>query len=357
MVKKNLCGLTVNEILELIEPYGFNSAQALLITNSIFKKGISDISKIQKIPKRLKEVLSEIAVTGIFSPVFSEVSADRSVKFLFRSETDKEYETVFIPDKKRNTVCVSTQSGCRMGCSFCRTAKYGYKGNLEVREIINQIISISKADNITNVVFMGMGEPMDNLENVLKASIIITSEWGLALSSRNITVSSVGILPGIEIFLRRSECNLTLSLFSPFTDERSNVIPIEAKYPSRQIIEIMKCFPLKKKRRLSIAYIMVRDVNDTDRHLEGLKSLLKNSSIRVNLLPYNSLINDPNSSSSIERIQYFRHSLIITGISASIRRSRGVDISAACGLLAATRLSVETITHPYTHSQSESNLS
>jgi len=257
------------------------------------------------------------------------------VRYMFRTENGKEFETVYIPDNKRNTVCVSTQSGCRMGCSFCITGRYGFRGNLTAGEIVNQILAIPQAGKVTHIVFMGMGEPMDNLENVLKACSIITAEWGLAISSRNITVSTVGIMPGVEQFLQRSDCNLTLSLYSPFSAERREIIPVENKFPVLDIIEMMKNFPLKKRRRLSIAYIMIKNLNDTDSHLEELKSILKGSKIRVNLLPYHPVNNDNNCSSPAERMQFFKHNLIISGISASIRKSRGADISAACGLLAA----------------------
>jgi 23S rRNA (adenine2503-C2)-methyltransferase len=335
MAKTSLCGLAADEILELIGASEFTYSHSLQISNGLYKKKITDIQQIAGIPKSLKHKLSEIAVTGLFSPRKSVVSTDGSVKYLFRTETDKVFETVYIPEKKRNTVCVSTQSGCRMGCSFCATAKYGFKGNLTTCEIINQIISIPKSAEITHVVFMGMGEPMDNLENVIKACRILTSEWGLSISAKNITVSTVGVFPEVEQFLMRSECNLTLSLFSPFADERRKDIPAERAFPAAGIIEIMKKFPVKNKRRLSIAYIMIRDINDTDNHLQELKSILKDSIIRVNLLYYHSVQNDQNCSSSPDRMQYFKHNLIVSGISASIRKSRGEDISAACGLLAA----------------------
>ena len=217
MVKKSLCGLTSGEIFDFIGSSGFTAVHATTISNSIYKKRISDIAQLAKIPRRLKEVLLNIAISGIYSPLAAEVSVDKSVKYLFRTETGKEFETVYIPDNKRNTVCVSTQSGCRMGCSFCVTARYGFRGNLTAGEIVNQILSIPDTVKVTHVVFMGMGEPMDNLENVLKACSIITAEWGLAISSRNITVSTVGIMPGVEQFLQRSDCNLTLSLYSPFS--------------------------------------------------------------------------------------------------------------------------------------------
>ena len=179
-----------------------------------------------------------------------------------------------------------------------------------------------------------MGEPMDNLDNVLKACSIITAEWGLSISPRNVTVSTVGIIPGVIQFLEKSDCNLTLSLYSPYPEERKKVIPAESENPVIETINIMKNFRAKRKRRLSLAYVMVKDQNDTDYHLEKLKSILNSSAIRVNLLPYHSVPNDQIYSSSAERMQYFKHNLIVSGISASIRKSRGTDISAACGLLA-----------------------
>jgi len=334
MVKKSLCGLTADEIFRLIGPSGFTLYQAVSISNSIYKKRTIEISQINKIPKKLKDELAANMCSGIFMPVASEVSADKTVKYLFRTETGKEFETVFIPDNKRNTVCVSTQSGCRMGCPFCVTSRYGFRGNLSAGEIVNQIISIPEAGIVTHIVFMGMGEPMDNLENVLKACKIITAGWGLSISPRNVTVSTVGITPGIEKFLENSDCNLTLSLHSPLIEERKRIVPVEKHYPVQKIIEIMKNYPVKKKRRLSLAYVMIKDLNDTDYHLEGLKSLLKGSIIRVNLLPYHQASNDPNTSSSAERMLFFKHNLVVSGISASVRKSRGIDISAACGLLA-----------------------
>jgi len=334
MVKMNLCGLTADEIFDLIRYFGFTINHAVTISNAVYKKGISDISLIPKIAKKLKETLESIAITGIFRPVSFELSADKTVKYLFRTETGKEFETVYLTDNKRNTVCVSTQSGCRMGCLFCVTGSYGFHGNLSAGEIVNQVISIPEASKVNHVVFMGMGEPLDNLENVLKACRILTAEWGLALSPRNITVSTVGITQGIEKFLGSSECNLTLSLHSPFPDERKLAVPAEKTYPANEIISIMKNYSLKKNRRLTIAYVMIRNLNDTDLHLEGLKSLLAGSKIRVNLLPYHMVPDDKNTSSTAERIQFFKHNLVISGISASIRKSRGDDISAACGLLA-----------------------
>jgi 23S rRNA (adenine2503-C2)-methyltransferase len=334
MVKKYLCGMSAKEIEHLLGPSGYNESHALLITNSIYKKRITDLASIKNLSNNLKDLLNREFNTGILSPVSSELSADKTVKYLFRNEDGKLFETVYIPEGARSTVCVSTQSGCRMGCSFCATAGYGFHGDLTAGEIVSQVISLPGAGKVTHVVLMGMGEPMDNLDNVLKACRIFTAEWGLSLSPRNVTVSTVGITPGIEEFLKSSDCNLTLSLFSPFSAEREKLVPAERVHPVRDVIDILKDYPLKKKRRLSLAYIMIHDLNDSDGHLEELKNLLTGSRIRVNLLPYHQTGNDGNRSSSVEKMMFFKHNLVISGISASIRKSRGADISAACGLLA-----------------------
>jgi 23S rRNA (adenine2503-C2)-methyltransferase len=334
MVKKSLIGLTAAEISGLISPEGFKIDHAVSISHDIYKKRTNDPGLFKNLPKKLKDFLKENFIAGTFPPASSEQAADGTIKFLFRSADGRQFESVFIPDTKRNTVCVSTQSGCRMGCAFCVTAGYGFHGDLSAGEIVNQVISIPDAGKVTHVVLMGMGEPMDNLDNVLKACEILTSEWGISMSSRNITVSTVGIMPDIVRFLNGTECNLALSLFSPFSDERSEFVPAERKYPVRDIIAILKDYKVKKKRRLSLAYVMIKDLNDTDRHLTELRSLVGGSGIRINLIPYHPTGNDNMIASLPGRMLYFKHALVMSGISASIRRSRGIDISAACGLLA-----------------------
>jgi 23S rRNA (adenine2503-C2)-methyltransferase len=332
MKKENLCGLTCVEIMK-ITGEELPGKHALTIANSIYKKGAKSIKDITGIPKKTRLLLHENAEIEIAAPFASEVSADGSVKYLFNSK-GKRFESVFLPEKKRNTVCVSSQSGCRMGCPFCVTGKYGFHGNLTTAEIVSQVVALPEASGITHVVFMGMGEPMDNLDNVLKACEILTAEWGRALGRKHITVSTVGITPGIKRFLDESQCNLTLSLFSPFPEERRSILPAERKYPVNEIIEYLKRFTLVKKRRISLAYVMIAGINDSEDHLGSLKVLLAGSGIRVNLLPYHPSPNDANRSCSEERMNYFKHNLVISGISASVRKSRGSDISAACGLLA-----------------------
>ncbi len=328
---KSLCGLTASEIGDLAE---CNERHALAIANWLYKRKSDDYILIRGLPRRIKEKLKETSFQGLIGPVSSIKSVDGTVKFLFRNEDGKEFETVLMSNPKRTTVCVSSQSGCRMGCPFCATGQYGFRGDLSVRDILTQVLGPEIDGKVTHVVFMGMGEPMDNLDNVLKACDIMTAEWGMALSPRNITVSTVGITPGVRKFLDSCECNLALSLFSPFPEERLNSVPAERKYPAEEIIEVMKSARAGKKRRLSVAYIMIRDMNDTRRHLEGLMELLRNTGIRVNLLPYHAVPGDGNVSSTPETMNHFRHELVISGISASIRKSSGADIFAACGLLA-----------------------
>ncbi|HEX2976458.1 MAG TPA: 23S rRNA (adenine(2503)-C(2))-methyltransferase RlmN [Bacteroidales bacterium] len=333
MEKIKLCGLSLNDLCRNLQIPGFSVNHALKVTNSLYKKGIESFDLIPGIPSKIKKELGNIAVTGTFAPAKTEVSADGTMKFLFGSE-GKKYETVYMPDEKRHTVCVSSQSGCRMGCPVCVTGKYGFHGNLSAGEIVNQVLSIPDSQRLTHVVFMGMGEPMDNIDNVLKACEILTAEWGRAIGKKNITVSSVGITDGIRRFLNESDCNLAVSLFSPFPEERSGIVPVERKYPVAEIARIMNEFSAAGKRRLTFTYVMIRGLNDTGRHLEGLKELVRGTGIRINLLPYHRVPHDAYSPSSAERMSYFRHELMMSGISASVRRSRGDDISAACGLLA-----------------------
>jgi 23S rRNA (adenine2503-C2)-methyltransferase len=326
--------MTYDEIL-LNSGEGIKESHCYAIVNGIYKKGISKIGDLPKVPKQLKEQLSRDNEIRIISPLKSEVSKDRSVKYLFSTEDGRCFETVYLPENNRNTVCISVQSGCRMGCPLCLTSQYGYRGDLSSGEILSQIISIPYRNLITRVVFMGMGEPMDNLDNVLKACKILTAEWGLSLGASNITVSTVGITPGIIRFLNESECNLTVSLHSPFSEERSKIIPVEKKYPVSEIIQILKSFPIKKRRRLTLAYLMINGLNDTDSHLAELQRILAGTQIRINLIPFHKTGKTDLESSSDERMHYFKHSLVVNGISASVRKSRGKDISAACGQLAA----------------------
>jgi len=339
MPYKTLYGLTPDEIYDLISVAGFSKRHAVEIALNIYRRKISSINDFIKIPKNLKSFLISHCSVGLLECVDSKLSSDGAVRYLFKSAGNKYFETVYIPEHKRNTVCVSVQSGCRMGCPNCVSGAYGFHGNLTAEEIVTQALNIPFASCVTHIVFMGMGEPMDNLDNVMKACEILTAQWGLALSLRNITVSTIGILHGVQRFLKESDCNLTLSLHSPFSAERAKIIPAENKYPFADLLTEMKSVKIKKGRRLSVAYMMIDGINDSEEHLKKLISLLKGSGIRVNILPFHKTANSLLNPSPQERMQYFKHSLTCAGISASIRKSRGGDISAACGLLAASKCS------------------
>jgi 23S rRNA (adenine2503-C2)-methyltransferase len=335
-MKDPFCGLTYEAICKLMAESGFDEKQSLKAVTNFYRRRLTDFSAMDNLPKALRDNLGRQFDPALFSPVKYEESSDGSVKYLFMSG-ENAFETVFIPEGRRKTICVSTQSGCRMGCPFCLTGRNGFKGNLSAGDIINQVMSVPLSREITHVVFMGMGEPLDNLEALLKACRVLTASWGLAISPANITVSTVGITPAVETFLNESNCNLTLSLYSPFPDERASIVPAERHYPAEGILNLMKKFPALKKRRFSIAYIMIKDINDTDSHLYELVKLLKGTSIRVNLLNYHPVGDDPIAPSTAVRMDHFRQKLTVSGISASVRKSRGNDISAACGLLATNK--------------------
>lgn len=334
-MKSPFCGITYEMLNRFLGEQGFSDQHSLKTVTNFYRRRIPDFASMKNLPVLLREKLESVFFPGLFAPARQEESADRSVKYLFRTPDDKAFETVYIPENRRETICLSAQSGCRMGCPFCLTGRYGFKGNLTAGEMVNQVMAIPYSNEITHVVFMGMGEPLDNIDEVLTACRILTSHWGLSLSPAHITVSTVGITPAAKRFLGESDCNLTLSLFSPFPEERVKVVPAEKSYPAIQVLELMMNHPQSKKRRFSIAYVMIQEINDSQTHLEELIKILKGTSIRVNLLPYHITPDDSCVPSPAERIEYFRQRLTLSGISASVRRSRGADISAACGLLAA----------------------
>ncbi|HOW31871.1 MAG TPA: 23S rRNA (adenine(2503)-C(2))-methyltransferase RlmN, partial [Bacteroidales bacterium] len=249
-----------------------------------------------------------------------------------------------IPDEKRHTLCVSSQVGCKMGCLFCMTGKQGFQAHLTAGEILNQLRSIPERSLITNVVFMGMGEPFDNLDAVMQAQEVLTAEYGFALSVRKVTVSTIGIVPGMDYFLKNSKCNLAVSLHSPFDDERRRLMPIQHVYPIKDVIDTINRADLGKYRRVSMEYIVFKDVNDTPRHVKELARLLNKTRCRINLIRFHKVPGVPLEGSSEERILAFQRALNDKGITTTLRASRGLDIEAACGLLSTKALVKKEIT-------------
>jgi 23S rRNA (adenine2503-C2)-methyltransferase len=330
-----LAGLSLTETEDLLASAGIDRRYARRILYWVYKKGIRDFGEINDIPKGVLSVLSDSFSTGLSEPVSKVTSADGTVKYLFTTGKDLFHESVFIPDGRRETVCISVQSGCRMGCRFCATGQNGWRGNLTAGEIVNQVVSLPH--KITHVVLMGMGEPGDNIDEVIRALKVLTAEWGLALGKSRITVSTVGITPAVQRLLEETDCNITLSLFSPFAEERQEAVPAETPWPYRETLDLMKTFSGGRFRRFTVAYVMIKGKNDTERHLEELKRLLSGTGIRVNLLPFHTTGIDSECSSDSETMMRFKHLLVTSGVGASVRKSRGLDIEAACGMLAAGR--------------------
>ncbi|MCK4920862.1 MAG: 23S rRNA (adenine(2503)-C(2))-methyltransferase RlmN [Bacteroidales bacterium] len=332
-MKEALLGKTLNELQLVVKDLGMPTFTAKQIANWIYQKSISSIDDMQNISLQNRGKLKEKYVTGFSAHTQVQSSKDGTKKYLFAALDKKFIEAAYIPENTRATLCVSSQVGCKMACLFCMTGKQGFQGNLSAGEIINQILSLPEKDTLTNIVYMGMGEPFDNTEEVLKSLEILTAPWGLAMSPRRITLSTIGILPGMKEFLDKSECHLAISLHIPFDEDRKKLMPIQNVYPISEIIQTIKKWDWSKQRRVSMEYIMFKGLNDTEKNVRELIRLLSGIKCRVNLIKFHPIPDTPLRASEPEVMEYFRDALSAKGITSTIRRSRGEDISAACGLL------------------------
>ncbi len=312
------------------------------ITDWLYKKRISSIDKMTNISAKNREILQEKFTVGLHAPVYAQTSVDGTKKYLFETTQKHFIEAVFIPEEDRYTLCVSSQAGCKMNCEFCMTGKQGFNGQLSVTDIMNQIMSVPESIKLTNLVFMGMGEPCDNTKEILRALEILTSDYGFGWSPKRITVSTVGLIPGLKDFLNHSSCHLAVSLHTPFPNERSAIMPVEKAYPIQQVIEIVKEYDFTKQRRVSFEYIMFDGYNDTMRHAVGTVKLLKGLECRVNLIRFHAIPGVDLKSSDEKKMTAFRDYLSNNGITCTIRRSRGEDIFAACGMLSSGNNKLKT---------------
>jgi 23S rRNA (adenine2503-C2)-methyltransferase len=307
----------------------------------LYVKKVTDIQQMTNLSVAKRDALSLKYEVGRKNPAEESVSQDGTKKYLFETSNGNFIESVFIPDDDRATLCVSSQVGCKMNCLFCQTGKQGFSGNLSANEIINQIFSIPESDQLTNLVFMGMGEPFDNTLEVLKALEILTAPWGYAWSPRRITVSTIGLIPGMKQFLERSQCHLAISLHSPFDKERLELMPAQKAYPIEKVLEVVKQYDFKHQRRVSFEYIVFDHLNDSMRHARELVRILKGIPCRVNLIRFHAIPNVDLKGADNERMMFLRDYLTENGITTTIRRSRGEDILAACGMLSSSKQSPE----------------
>ena len=337
-MKERLFGKTLQEIQLLVLELGLPKFTAAQITGWLYKKPVSSIDEMTNLSKKARDILNEKFEFGLTAYTKVQVSADGTKKYLFPTAQNKFIETAMIPEGDRKTVCVSSQVGCKMGCLFCFTAKQGFQGQLTAGEIVNQIRSIEEANEVTNIVYMGMGEPFDNLEEVLKSIEILTSDWGFAMSPRRITVSTIGIIPGMITFLEKSEAHLAVSLHTPFHEERQKLMPVQVAYPIDEVVKEIKSWDFGRQRRVSFEYILFEGLNDTSVHVKELARILDGLKCRINLIRFHPVPGTPLKSPDEKAIVNFKEKLNQKGILTTIRASRGQDIYAACGLLSTKEL-------------------
>ena len=325
--------MTMDELRQVAEECRLPKFAAKQIADWIYKKRVSSIDEMTNISVVNRELLSEMFDVGRYMPVELQKSSDGTIKYLFRTEGEKFVESVMIPEDDRKTLCVSSQVGCKMNSLFCMTGKQGFGGNLSANEILNQIYSVQEADELTNVVFMGMGEPLDNYEEVKKAIDIMTADYGMAWSPKRITLSTIGVLPKLKRFLDETSVHLAVSIHSPNSQQRFSIMPVEKAYPIADVINLLKEYDWRGQRRLSFEYIMFDGFNDSVSHAAELAQLIRGLDCRVNLIRFHMIPNVSLKTSVKEKMITFRDYLTSKGITCTIRSSRGEDIAAACGML------------------------
>jgi 23S rRNA (adenine2503-C2)-methyltransferase len=329
----NIFGKTLGDIRQITDELLLPSYTALQLSNWLYKKKVGSFDEMSNLAKSSRRLLENSYQIVLSQPSGLQLSNDGTKKYLFPVNAGKYIEAVYIPEPKRSTLCLSSQIGCKMNCLFCMTGKQGFQGNLTTGEILNQIASLPERDDLTNYVFMGMGEPLDNTENIIKSLEILASDYGFGISASRITVSTIGILPGLEWLINTSKCHIAVSLHSPFESERYQLVPLEKTFPVSKIIGFLKGNPVGRQRRISFEYIIFKGFNDSARHINGLARLLNGLRCRINLIRYHSIPGVSLESPDEETINWFKTRLNEKGILTTVRASRGKDIFAACGML------------------------
>lgn len=330
--------MTLQEITENVTALGLPKFAGKQVADWVYLKKVKSIDEMTNISLKNREAIAQKFSVGRSEPLDIQTSVDGTRKMLFKTSSGKFVETVTIPEDERLTICVSSQVGCRMNCDFCMTGKQGFQDNLTVTEILNQVYSVPDSESITNLVFMGMGEPLDNYKNVKKASELLQADYGLGWSPKRITLSTIGLKSNLKRFLDESKCHLAVSLHNPISEERLEMMPIEQAAPAASVIEMLREYDWSKQRRLSFEYIMFDGVNDSLHYARELTKLLRGLDCRINLIRFHVIPISKLRPSSEGNMIKFRDFLTAKGFICTIRASRGEDIFAACGMLSTAKM-------------------
>ncbi len=331
--RKVLMGMTGSELKEAVRELGMPAFTGGQIARWLYQQHVGSIDEMTNISKQNRERLKEHFTVGIMAPIDCQRSVDGTVKYLFPTADGKYVETVFIPDGERATLCVSCQVGCKMNCLFCQTGKQGWEGNLTAADILNQIYALPEREQLTNVVFMGQGEPMDNLDAVLRATEILTADDGYRWSPKRITVSSVGIRGKLKRFLDESQCHVAISMHSPLHEQRRQLMPAEGQMTIQEVVDLLRQYDFTHQRRCSFEYICFGGLNDSLAHGREIVRLVEGLECRINLIRFHAIPDVDLPGADEERMERLRDFLTARGVFTTIRASRGQDIFAACGLL------------------------
>ena len=333
-MKTTLLGKSIEAIEATLQPIRGSFFHANEVAKWLYKGNNLDFNTIVAIPLSLRKSLDLQYTSGKYLPSQVIESKDGSRKYLFSNDKGQKFESVFMPHKNRNTLCISSQSGCRMGCGFCLTAKVGFNGNLTSLDILNQYYSIPEHKKVNRIVIMGMGEPFDNFSEIKNAIEVLTSQWGANFGASNITLSTVGLIEPLKAFLENPFCNLAISLNNPISIERMRIMPIEKNNPIDQVIEIIRGNLPKKPFRVSFEYVALGNLNLSVKHAIAIAELLAGIKCHVNIIPWN-LHNGASFIAPEEKeLNGFIDCLNESGVLTTVRFSRGQDIGAACGQMA-----------------------
>ena len=335
--KKKLVGMTLAELQQVAAEVGLPGYTAKQMADWLYKKHVTEVSEMTNVALAKRSALAERYEVGAYPPAMAQRSVDGTIKYLYAAGEGHFVESVYIPTEDRATLCVSSQVGCKMNCLFCMTGKQGFSANLTANQILNQIQSLPERESLTNLVFMGMGEPLDNVNELFKVLEILTAPWGYGWSPKRITVSTVGAMKGLRRFLEESECHLAFSLHSPYPEERLSLMPVEKAFPAQEVIDLIRHYDFTHQRRVSFEYIVFKGLNDDLKHADALARLLRQIPCRVNLIRFHAIPNVPLQTSDMARMEAFRDRLNAKGVVCTIRASRGEDIFAACGMLSTAK--------------------